>query len=138
MIRALLVDDDFAVHHLIGGALAERGGFVLKAVGTGGEALDLAGRERFQIALIKNALPDLPGSMVVRTVNWSAPNATSVVRRVPPPPPVLKQCRERRRRNSAKRSGTHPSLGSLTGVSAPGNCKSLPLELRLAQSLYKD
>jgi hypothetical protein len=42
-------------------------------VSTGGEALDVVGRKRFQIALVKDALPDLPGSMVVRTIKGQSP-----------------------------------------------------------------
>lgn len=35
---------------------------------TGGEALDLAGRKPFHIALVKDNLPDLPGSIVARSL----------------------------------------------------------------------
>ena len=66
--RILLVEDDGWLDGQLRASLDERGGFDLVTVSTGGEALDVAGRERFQIALIKSQLPDLPGSMVVRTI----------------------------------------------------------------------
>lgn len=71
--RVLLVDDDVSLQKQLGDALGSRGGFTFRVVATGGEALDVAGREKFSIALIKDALPDLPGSMVVRTVKSQSP-----------------------------------------------------------------
>jgi DNA-binding NtrC family response regulator len=69
----LLVDDDPGLGSQLVAALHQRGGYQLRTVSTGGEALDLGGREKFAIALIKDALPDLPGSMVVRTIKAQSP-----------------------------------------------------------------
>ena len=67
-LHMLVVDDS----DWLGGSLAEvlpaHGGYALSQVATGGEALDASGRERFQIALVKELLIDLPGSMVARTI----------------------------------------------------------------------
>ena len=62
----LLVEDDGWLGSQLQAMLDER--YELESVSTGGEALDVAGRRKFQIALVKDALPDLPGSMVVRTI----------------------------------------------------------------------
>ena len=71
----LLVDDDPGLGSQLVAALHQRGGYRLRSVSTGGEALDIAGREKYQIALIKDALPDLPGSMVVRSIKAQSPEA---------------------------------------------------------------
>ena len=70
----LLVDDDGWLGGQLGAMLGEQGGYGLTDVATGGEALDVAGRERFQIALVKEALMDLPGSMVARTIKAQSPD----------------------------------------------------------------
>jgi len=79
----LLVDDDPNLQGQLNAALYTRGGFRFHGVATGGEALDLVGRERFQIALIKDSLPDLPGSMVVRTVKAQSPDTITVLYTAP-------------------------------------------------------
>lgn len=63
----LMVEDDGWLGGRIEPMLDDR--YEMETVATGGEALDLvAGEARFQIAIVKDALPDLPGSMVVRTI----------------------------------------------------------------------
>jgi DNA-binding response OmpR family regulator len=79
----LLVEDDGWLGGRLHAMLGERGGFHIRAVATGGEALDLSGQERFHITLVKDALPDLPGSMVVRTVKGQSPD-TIVLLYTPP------------------------------------------------------
>jgi DNA-binding NtrC family response regulator len=71
-IAILVVDDQGWLGGELAGMLQERGGYALTDVATGGEALDVAGRERFQIALVKESLLDLPGSMVARTIKAQA------------------------------------------------------------------
>lgn len=70
----LLVDDDGWLGAQLGPILDEKGGYALTDVATGGEALDVAGRGHFQIALVKEALMDLPGSMVARTIKQQTPD----------------------------------------------------------------
>jgi DNA-binding response OmpR family regulator len=79
----LLAEDDGWLETQLRPMLDARGGYVLRRTPTGGEALDLLGQERFHIALIKESLPDLPGSMVVRTVKAQAPD-TIVLQFTPP------------------------------------------------------
>ncbi len=79
----LVVDDDDALHRQLAAAVAGRSGFVLRSASTGGEALDHASRERHQIALVKQALPDLPGSMVVRAIKAESPETITLLYRAP-------------------------------------------------------
>ena len=79
----LLVDDDYALQTQLGAALSARGGYVLRSVASGGEALDIASGARFQIALVKATLPDLPGTMVVRTIKSQAPETITLLYRAP-------------------------------------------------------
>jgi DNA-binding NtrC family response regulator len=81
----LLVDDDAALQERLGDALRGRGGFAFRGVPNGGEALDLGARERFHVALVKDALPDLPGSMVVRSLKTQAPETIVLLYKAPGP-----------------------------------------------------
>jgi DNA-binding response OmpR family regulator len=81
--RVLLAEDDGWLGESLRSILGERGGYALASVATGGEALDLSGRERFHIALVKDALPDLPGTMVGRTVKAQSPDTLVLLYRVP-------------------------------------------------------
>jgi DNA-binding response OmpR family regulator len=47
--------------------------FFTKTVVSGGEALDHASERQFDLAVVKETLPDLPGRMVVRTLSAQAP-----------------------------------------------------------------
>ncbi len=66
---------------------ADRGGglAVPRRALTGGEALDVVSQERPQIVMVKEDLPDLPGSMVVHTVKSSAPDAVTLLYTPPGP-----------------------------------------------------
>jgi hypothetical protein len=46
---------------------------------TGGEALDVVSQSRPHIVMVKEQLPDLPGSMVVKTVKSGAPDAITLL-----------------------------------------------------------
>ena len=71
----MLVDDDAKAVEKVQKVLTEAAGWQLRAALTGGEALDIVPQERPQIVMVKEDLPDLPGSMVVHTVKSSAPDA---------------------------------------------------------------
>jgi DNA-binding NtrC family response regulator len=70
----LVVDEDGWLHSQLGMMVQIKGGYRLESAANGGEALDLAGRQRFHIALVRDSLPDLPGSMVVRTIKDLSPD----------------------------------------------------------------
>ena len=74
----MLVDDDPKALEKLEKVLTEAAGWQLRAALTGGEALDVVPQERPQIVMVKEDLPDLPGSMVVHTVKSSAPDAGDV------------------------------------------------------------
>jgi DNA-binding NtrC family response regulator len=85
-LSLLVVDDAGWLGGHLRSLLDADGHHVLAEVATGGEALDIAGRERFQIALVKEELIDLPGSMVARTIKTQSPD-TIVLTYSPPEGP---------------------------------------------------
>src|SRR3954468_12787724 len=78
-ISAVLVDDDHEALAKLEKALAAQKGWELRSALTGGEALDVVTQMRPQIVLVKEDLPDLPGTMVVHTVKSSAPEAVTML-----------------------------------------------------------
>ena len=75
----MLVDDDAKALEKLQAVLTSGAGWLLRAALTGGEALDVVSTERPQIVMVKEDLPDLPGSMVVHTVKSSAPDAVTLL-----------------------------------------------------------
>lgn len=74
----LLVDDDPALAGALGDALKH--GFDLVPVGSGGAGLDLATtQKRYDVVAAKDNLPDLPGSMVVKSLQQHNPDVPAVV-----------------------------------------------------------
>ncbi len=69
----LVVDNEPGLEGQLAALWQGRSGLKARVVISGGEALDLAARGAFQIVLVKEGLPDLPGSMVVRTIKASSP-----------------------------------------------------------------
>src|SRR6185437_5978676 len=59
--------------------LAPSAGWLFRAALTGGEALDVVSQTRPQIVIVKEDLPDLPGTMVVNTVKASAPEVLTIL-----------------------------------------------------------
>jgi len=72
-IRVLVVASDDGLKR----AIEERApaGFTFSAANTGGEALDRCTSGRFHIIAVHDMLPDLPGSMVVRSAKTQAADA---------------------------------------------------------------
>jgi DNA-binding NtrC family response regulator len=64
----LVVDDDEQTSKGLESALAREGDYEVQSVLTGGEALDFVGRNPFQVALVKDGLPDLPSTMVAKSL----------------------------------------------------------------------
>lgn len=78
-LNVLIVDDDSALSTAISRHLTPDKGWQVRAAQTGGEALDAASQNTPQILVVKEPLPDLPSSMVVKTVKTSFPDAVAVV-----------------------------------------------------------
>jgi DNA-binding NtrC family response regulator len=78
-VSVVLVDDDAKALEKLQAVLTSGAGWLLRAALTGGEALDVVSTERPQIVMVKEDLPDLPGSMVVHTVKSSAPDAVTLL-----------------------------------------------------------
>ncbi len=78
-ISVVLVDDDQAALEQIERVLTADQGWQFRVAFTGGEALDVVMQVRPQIVMVKEDLPDLPGSMVVNTVKASAPDAITLL-----------------------------------------------------------
>jgi DNA-binding response OmpR family regulator len=54
-------------------------GYSLRTTGSGGAGLDLATAQPFQIALVRDTLPDLPGSMVVTALKGQSPDTIAIL-----------------------------------------------------------
>jgi DNA-binding NtrC family response regulator len=78
-VSVVLVDDDAKALEKLQAVLTSGAGWLLRAALTGGEALDVVSTERPQIVMVKEDLPDLPGSMVDHTVKSSAPDAVTLL-----------------------------------------------------------
>jgi DNA-binding NtrC family response regulator len=74
-VSVVLVDDDQKALGALSKVLTEAAGWQFRAAFTGGEALDVVMQERPNVVMVKEDLPDLPGSMVVHTMKSSAPDA---------------------------------------------------------------
>jgi two-component system OmpR family response regulator len=78
-VSVVLVDDDPTALEKLSAVLTPDAGWQFRAALTGGEALDVVTQERPQIVIVKEDLPDLPGSMVVNTVKAGAPDAVTLL-----------------------------------------------------------
>jgi DNA-binding NtrC family response regulator len=77
--HVLYVDDDLAAGDALDKLLAEKKGYNLRRALLGGEALDLVAQERFHVVLSKDALPDLPGLMVLRSAQDQSQETVAVL-----------------------------------------------------------
>lgn len=68
----LVVDDDPRTAEGLRQALGRQAGYQVVSVVSGGEALDYVGQAEFDLALVKEGLPDLPSSMVARSLRGEA------------------------------------------------------------------
>jgi DNA-binding NtrC family response regulator len=78
-MAVVLVDDDPFALPKLEKVLTPADGWRFRVALTGGEALDIVTQIRPHIVLVKEDLPDLPGSMVVKTVKGSAPDAVTLL-----------------------------------------------------------
>ena len=79
--HVLLVEEDGWLTRALPALLPKT--FKLSTVVSGGEALDHSSERQFDLAVVKESLPDLPGRMVVRTLSAQAPE-TLVLLFAPP------------------------------------------------------
>ena len=75
----LVVEDDGWLAEQLGAALRLRGGYTLTTAASGGEGIDKATAGRFQIALVRESLPDLTGSMVVNAMKAQSPEMLTIL-----------------------------------------------------------
>src|SRR5436853_7456312 len=76
--RVLLVEDARDIREVFT-LLLEAEGAIVTATATGREAVELAGREEFDVLLTDLGLPDIPGEVVIRHVVATAPRRPWVV-----------------------------------------------------------
>jgi DNA-binding NtrC family response regulator len=81
----LLVDDDSTLASELEKELTEEKGWRFRHVQTGGEALDSAGQIPPTVLVAKESLPDLTGSMVVKSIKASVPTLIAMVFAPPSP-----------------------------------------------------
>lgn len=79
VVNVLLADDEPGLHVALEAALPAEHGWRIRLAQSGGEALDFASQAPPQIAIIKEQLPDLMGSMVVKSIKATAPDAMAIV-----------------------------------------------------------
>ncbi len=82
-INLLLVDDDSALANALEKDLSEEKGWRFRHVQSGGEALDSATQIPPTVLVAKETLPDLSGSMVVKSIKASVPSVVAMVFRSP-------------------------------------------------------
>jgi DNA-binding NtrC family response regulator len=85
-MNVVLVDDDPSALKKLESVLSAANGWHFRVAFTGGEALDFVTQMRPQIVLVKEQLQDLPGSMVVKTVRASLPEAVTLLYNPPSRP----------------------------------------------------
>lgn len=78
-LHLLVVDDEPKLADTLGKELPEEKGWKVQHAQNGGEALDSATQTPPQVLLAKEALPDLTGSMVVKTIKASVPGVVAML-----------------------------------------------------------
>lgn len=78
-IDVIVVDDDPAGPAAIEKVLTPELGWRIRLALSGGEALDLATQGKPQVLILKENLPDLPSSMIVKTIKATAPDVISIL-----------------------------------------------------------
>ncbi len=122
MVRVLMVEPTDQLGAALRGSNPR--GFEFETVPTGGQALDHCTSQRFQIVMVAEDLPDLPGSMVVRSIKTQNPEMVAITFR-PPPGGRVRHRREHPHHpggQAARRSGAaaRPARRAGRGVSRQG------------------
>lgn len=79
VINVLLVDDEPVLKAVLERDLPADRGWRIRYAQSGGEALDVATQIVPQVLVVKELLPDLTGSMVVKTIKSNAPDAVALL-----------------------------------------------------------
>lgn len=82
-VKCLLVDTDDALAKAVADAVA--GEVAVELSPSGGAALDRAGQVKFELVVVREELPDLPGSMVVRQLSTQAKDVEAILFHGPAP-----------------------------------------------------
>ncbi len=93
-LRVLIVAPDSSLKDALIRSQAK--GFEFASAASGGEGLDRCSSSRFHIAMVCEHLPDLPGSMVVKSIKTQSPE-TVVLQYTPPPGGRVELVESRRR-----------------------------------------
>ncbi len=75
----IVVDPDLELFVALEAGLTTADGWQLRHVRTGGEALDAAGNVSFDLAVVSDNLPDLPGRTVARTLRQVSPATLAIL-----------------------------------------------------------
>ncbi len=75
----LVVEEDGWLAEQLQSALKSRGGYAMTTAASGGEGIDKSTAGRFQIALVRDTLPDLTGSMVVSALKAQSPETLTIL-----------------------------------------------------------
>jgi DNA-binding NtrC family response regulator len=78
-LDVLIVDDDHALPERLRQDLLRSGAWRVRTAGSGGEALDAASQRAPHVLVVKSTLPDLPGSMVLKTVKTTRPELVGIL-----------------------------------------------------------
>ncbi len=79
IVNVLVVDDEEGLAAILERELLADKGWRIRYAQSGGEALDSASQTTPHVVVVKELLPDLPGSMVIKSVRAAAPDLVSLV-----------------------------------------------------------
>jgi DNA-binding NtrC family response regulator len=82
-LELLVVDDQATLSKHLAAALPPEKGWHVRYVQTSGEALDAATQTTPQVLVTQETLPDLPSSMLIKTVKATSPDLVALVFRPP-------------------------------------------------------
>jgi DNA-binding NtrC family response regulator len=79
VINLLIVDDEPALNAVLVRDLPSEKGWRIRYAQSGGEALDSASQTAPQILVVNETLPDLPASMVIKSIKGNSPDAVALM-----------------------------------------------------------
>jgi DNA-binding NtrC family response regulator len=79
VVNVLLVDDEPALNAVLTRDLPSDKGWRIRYAQSGGEALDMASQQRPNILVVNETLPDLPATMVIKSIKTSSPDVVALI-----------------------------------------------------------